>query len=151
MGQHSDDALNDAIDHEAQFQSYMDGHINKDEAYDLGLIDELGASPDELVNSRLNPGIMDVRALENDLALCDGALNGSEACIDKLMGTAFGSGRMKPVKDDTSQYWRSGTTLMLPKDMTDNHLKNAIAYAKHHNMRDVVVDEMISELDRRQC
>lgn len=147
MGMYADDALSDAIDHENHFQSYLDGDLTTEEAYELGLIDETGASPQELVNSRLSPGVMDVQDLNNQLALCDGALSGSPACIDRLMGAGFSS--RKPVPTKVIHYWRSGDQLLLPADMTDAHLKNALAYANHNNMKDPIVSDIAKEIRRR--
>lgn len=132
MGEHADQALNDAMGHEINYQSYLNGDLSEEEAYDLGLIDEWGASPNELVNSSLNLGVMDVSSLENELYKCDAQLRSIQ----------------KP--RTVVHYWRSGAELMLPKDMSKQHLINAIAYAKHNNMnKDPIFFDMVSELKKR--
>jgi hypothetical protein len=52
-------------------------------------------------------------------------------------------------KKDVVHYWRVGEELMLPKDMTSKHLKNAIVYAGRNNMYDPIMAHMILELESR--
>jgi len=150
MGMHADDCLNETLQHEMNFQNYSEGNLSLEEAYEFGLIDERGYAPKELVDSSLRLGVMDAESLENELALCEGAFKGSSSCLTQLLGSNF-LFKQRQKSSEVIHYWRSGTKLLLPKDMTNSHLENAITYCKKNGIEKTpIAKNMVKELKKRK-
>lgn len=146
----ADEFLNDVIDHEMAIVDFDDGTISDQEAEERGILDYDGTSQEGFFQR----GVQTVEDMHTELAFLDGALSGSKHCIEKLGLGALVNNTINPKRGvgsykDRKEVWVSQGKIMLPEEMTDLHLKNAIAYSERNGIKSQIVDDMRDELAKR--
>jgi len=131
MGQHADDAVNEAIDLEGRHSMYAANQISHHDAYEEGLVDELGCTPPEVMH--LYNQVDDQFSLETKLQIASLQL---ENQLNKKLQPKI-------------QVWTSNGKTYLPQTMSTAHLRNAIKYAKRNAINEPIVNDMIAELNSR--
>jgi len=132
MGQHADDFNDYQSSSLEDLMAYESGSISKQEAVSRGILDSDGSMPTNVTTW----GVYDVKSLEAELTNCE--LRIAEDSLRKLRNSR-----------KTKQVWVSGGKAYSPKEMTINHLENAVKYANRNGICGKVVDEMISEIKFR--
>lgn len=150
MSEFADDFLDDVIDHELHIVDYENDMLSDEEAEERGILDYDGTSQ----QGYFSHGPRDTRDMCNELAVLDGALSGSTHCIEKLGLGDLVNHTIKPKRGfgpykERKEVWVSQGKIMLPEEMTDLHLKNAISYAERNNINSQIVHDMIAELAKR--
>ena len=130
MGQHADDAINEALDLEVRHSMYAAGQISHHDAYEEGLVDELGCTPPEVMH--LYNQVDDQFSLETKLQIASLQL---ENALNKRLSNP-----------KTVSVWASNGKIYLPHQMTTSHLKNSIAYAERNGLEHQIVKDMKQEL-----
>ncbi len=133
MGQHADDAINEALDAEVRYSMHAAGELSDREAYEEGLIDEHGCVPNEVMH--LYNQVDDQFSLEHKLEVASLELQ-----------LALQRKESKP----KIQVWYSEDKTYLPHQMTTTHLTNAIKYAEREGIKEPIVDDMKYELEQRK-
>lgn len=143
MGQHADDAVNEALDLEVRHSMYAAGQISDYDAYEEGLVDELGCTPPEVMH--LYNQVDDMFSLEQKLDTA--MLEFQVALQNKIIKNLQIPKHIGPVE----HIWEGADGEQhKPHMMTTAHLRNAIAYAKRNNMDHPTVDVMIQVLADRE-
>jgi len=142
MGQHADDFLEEVFDYEYLHERHASGDISDHEAYELGLIDEFGCVPKEVMHHYNQ--VDDIHSLNIKLQQASLEL---EIYLLKQ--------ELKQRKAQTTvQVWvdKQGKKY-LPSQMTTAHLINAIRFAERSKdfCNQPLIQTMKQELEKRKA
>lgn len=128
MGEFADYANDEQIQSLEDLMDYECGSLSEQEAMDRGILDEDGTCPNVTVW-----GVHDAQSLEDELNKCE---------LEFI--------KNKPLAPLTrKQFWFSNGKLVHPKNMTTEHLKNAIKFAEKRKMTGPAVEEIKKEYEVR--